>query len=104
MRCSMAVEVSGGATRPIGVSGAGAGGDGVGSGVGEVDDSCVDGSSLGWPDEVSSGKILISKITRKMKTQSPNHRIKGKEGSRDGVVAVVSWFASCCPEKDELHR
>ena len=76
MRCSMAVEVSVGATRPIGVSGAGAGGDGVVSVV--APDADADGSSFGYPWAVSSGKILISRIVRKIKTQSPNHLIKGK--------------------------
>ena len=84
--CSMAVEASGGG-RTSGFEGieavAGVGVD-SGSGVdgcGGVCDLLTDGSSLGCPGKVSPGNILMSIIARKIKTQSPNHLIKGNGGS-----------------------
>ena len=84
-------------TRAVGAGVETGSGDGVGglearavrAGVGSSSDGprAVDGSSLELRGEVDSGNILVSKIARKIKTQSPNHLIRGRGDSGGGVCS-----------------
>ena len=74
--CSIAVEASGGGFEGIEARA-------VGAGVGSESDGAraVNGSSRKFLGKVNSGNILVSKIAKMIKTQSPNHLIRGKEDS-----------------------
>ena len=90
IHCSIAVEALGGATGVVAVM---AGGEFVGVVPAGVSvGPAVDGSSVGYPVGLSTGNILVRKIAKKIKTQSPNHLIREIGISCEGVEGrMFGW-------------